>query len=326
MIILGEKFPDEKTKDGTNGDIFFIDNNKDSLLITVGDSWTWGDSFKDLSADYRSQHVYGTHLSRYLNTDWINYGDCGSSNPHILLGLEKILNLVYKDYCPYIEKELYEQLRGPSWPSYKDYLNFSINEKYLDELITYHLVDRLKITKNAIKKQYKKVYICFTLTETGRYLSKHALENFSSINDMLVYEEKTMYRNLRRLQNFNSNIELVIGRNFSVDFNDTNNSLCIEKNWNQINYEYNASNGFDNHNYTLNEIQFSGAVSGIAISTIKETTVKDRKEYIANQIESVDKLWTWLRNNPMNNNIATCHPTELSHKIWAEYLKQQFKV
>ena len=59
-------------------------SNKDILLITVGDSWTWGDSLFDIdisTPNYdnpnRVKHIYGAKLAELLNADFVNVGECG---------------------------------------------------------------------------------------------------------------------------------------------------------------------------------------------------------------------------------------------------------
>lgn len=55
-------------------------NNKDTLVVTIGDSWTWGDSLEK-----RLDEVYGKLLSTHYDADWVNIGGCGYSNSWILL-------------------------------------------------------------------------------------------------------------------------------------------------------------------------------------------------------------------------------------------------
>lgn len=55
-------------------------SNNDTLVVTIGDSWTWGDSLED-----RLNEVYGKLLSAHYDADWINIGGCGYSNSWILL-------------------------------------------------------------------------------------------------------------------------------------------------------------------------------------------------------------------------------------------------
>lgn len=55
-------------------------NNRDTLVVTVGDSWTWGDSLEK-----RLDEAYGKLLSRHYDADWINIGGRGYSNSWVLL-------------------------------------------------------------------------------------------------------------------------------------------------------------------------------------------------------------------------------------------------
>lgn len=70
----------------------------DTLLITVGDSWTWGDSLGKTKArdsqddpEYRLNHVYGNLIARQLNADWINIAIPGESNSWMIDRAEKLL-------------------------------------------------------------------------------------------------------------------------------------------------------------------------------------------------------------------------------------------
>ena len=59
-------------------------NDRDTLLITMGDSWTWGAS---LDPALKYKQIYGAHLKQQLNCDWINIGCQGWSNSFILENL-----------------------------------------------------------------------------------------------------------------------------------------------------------------------------------------------------------------------------------------------
>jgi len=54
----------------------WLKRGKPSLLITIGESWTWGDSL----GDQRLEKVYGRQLADRLDTDWLNIARCGESN------------------------------------------------------------------------------------------------------------------------------------------------------------------------------------------------------------------------------------------------------
>jgi hypothetical protein len=67
------------------------------LLITIGESWTWGDS---LDPQTRLQSIYGKHLSEMLQLDWLNIARKGASNFWIFY---QISELIRYDKIPYDE-------------------------------------------------------------------------------------------------------------------------------------------------------------------------------------------------------------------------------
>lgn len=309
---------------------FFVNHDKNNLLITVGDSWTWGDSLGDLSVNYRSKHLYGRYLSEKLESNWINWGWCGCGNNTILSALDIILHYVLDNYGFNLDRCIYEAFAGADWPNYDTFYSAVKNYPEISNEIEnfvrtgwHHLGIDVENLPKLITKKYQNVYIVITLTETGRDRYDSAKDQFTNVKDCLIDDETHLYQKLIKLKERYKNINLVVARNFSSDFKEVSNSISIEKNWIQVNFEENQRRGFDNFGYTFEDINKSGAVSGIAFEKIQtKLNYQDRKQYIIEQVESVDKVWHWLRNNPLNYNIATCHPTEESHKLWAEYLIQ----
>jgi len=71
--------------------------NKKKLLITIGESWTWGDS---LDPALRLKQVWGSKLSEKLDRDWLNIARKGASNYWIfyqLVELARYGTLPYED-------------------------------------------------------------------------------------------------------------------------------------------------------------------------------------------------------------------------------------
>lgn len=73
--------------------------DSDQLIITVGDSWTYGDSLGNTrvrngvdDTDYRLDHVYGNLLTEQLNADWMNLALPGGSNYCMLNWLGQLLD------------------------------------------------------------------------------------------------------------------------------------------------------------------------------------------------------------------------------------------
>ena len=79
--------------------------NKPSLLIVAGDSWTWGDCLLGIDpeagmADHpdRNKINYGGLLSAKLDADYINLSQCGSSNLTIIEALTALISQCKNDY------------------------------------------------------------------------------------------------------------------------------------------------------------------------------------------------------------------------------------
>ena len=60
----------------------FVDRNSDTLVVTVGDSWTWGCDLTpyDYDNNYRIQNVYGNQVAEKINSDWLNLSLPASGN------------------------------------------------------------------------------------------------------------------------------------------------------------------------------------------------------------------------------------------------------
>ena len=86
--------------------IYFEDvSDKDTLLITLGDSWTWGDSIYGIKqlgpiVDHpdRTKSIYGALLSKELQSDFVNCARCGGSNFFMYSMLSQILEYNHARY------------------------------------------------------------------------------------------------------------------------------------------------------------------------------------------------------------------------------------
>lgn len=77
----------------------YMDRGSQELIVTVGDSWTYGDSLGTTQvrngiddSNYRLAHVYGNLLTEQLGTDWINLALPGASNYCMLNWLGQLLD------------------------------------------------------------------------------------------------------------------------------------------------------------------------------------------------------------------------------------------
>lgn len=74
----------------------FADRASDTLIVTVGDSWTWGSDLAESNSDdaYRVQHLYGNLITQELNTDWLNLGLSATSNWWLTGMVEELAQLI----------------------------------------------------------------------------------------------------------------------------------------------------------------------------------------------------------------------------------------
>lgn len=63
---------------------YFKDYNKNTLVVTFGDSWTWGSDLTPQPNDeYRCANVYGHQLAQKLDADFLNLAVPGAGNQYI---------------------------------------------------------------------------------------------------------------------------------------------------------------------------------------------------------------------------------------------------
>lgn len=57
----------------------FVNNKSDKLVVTIGDSWTWGRNLTE-NEEERVSLIYGRLVSDAIKADWLNLGQIGSGN------------------------------------------------------------------------------------------------------------------------------------------------------------------------------------------------------------------------------------------------------
>ena len=119
----------------------YKNNQSDTLVITAGDSWTWGDS---LDPDLRLTQVYGNLIASHFQADWINIGCCGWSNSWVLLHPKYIIDqlknsLQYKKI--YVILTLTENARDIQTPVShpydfrKNYYTLGVTDKFYQSVL-----------------------------------------------------------------------------------------------------------------------------------------------------------------------------------------------
>lgn len=124
-------------------------NAKENLVITVGDSWTWGDHLGLIDWDQvyddpvRLQKIYGKQLAARLDADWVLLANPGCSNYWMLEKLKffgKRIHELKKQYNNiYVVVTLTEDLRECSyqqeWQYVADYYSILTNSVNLADFL-----------------------------------------------------------------------------------------------------------------------------------------------------------------------------------------------
>jgi len=171
--------------------------DKDYLLITIGDSWTWGDSLGKIDIgnnvwddyEHRVTHTYGYQLSNLLDTDWVNIGICGGCNLFIL-------------------KEAQEFIKGIQKKKYKKITVIITLTELGRELLNDYRYDN-------------------SVTEL-----RNTISDCKNLDELLVKYEAYIFNYIKN--NFES---FIIGRNFTHSYNENKSILgdnLLSKTWTEI--------------------------------------------------------------------------------------------
>jgi hypothetical protein len=139
----------------------FVDRNSKKLVITSGDSWSWGaDLTPDDNEDYRLEHAYGNIIAKQLNADWLNLSQSGSNNFFIADRIEELEKIISSlDYtkiyliCTFTE---IGRSFNSHYDSYIDYIswfkNNIVNESDFDKFLYFLNAECLTRIQKVVKK------------------------------------------------------------------------------------------------------------------------------------------------------------------------------
>jgi len=74
----------------------FVSRSSNILLVTVGDSWTWGSDISENNSDdeYRLKSVWGNQLSGMMVSDWLNLALSAQGNQWMADRITELSNIV----------------------------------------------------------------------------------------------------------------------------------------------------------------------------------------------------------------------------------------
>jgi hypothetical protein len=173
--------------------------------------------------------------------------------------------------------------------------------------------------------KYKKIYVVITLTENCRESSSDKIwtpgEGSRSTLDVFLKEyERLMFTSIyQNLIYTYSDVNFLIGRNFTYSWEENKKILGkthLKKSWVDCLAEY------QNLNTYPTQVKMVSAMAYVPLDKLLINLNLFNKfkfefmKYYADAELAVD----WLLSSDLNYKKATKHPTELGHKIWADYL------
>ena len=296
------------------------DRHSNCLLITVGDSWTWGDSLGNTQAcsghddrQYRLSHVYGTLVAQALGIDHINIGLPGLSNFDMWQRFTRVYHGLQKDYDKiyviftlteigrdhgggFLQQELnWNAIRGPSWPEWIDIVHgrFDLND--------------LRFCRQELQETGDDVLAHLDLFLLCR--SNHTVDQLLESTDSYV-------------------VNLIMKTLDSIDvcwalghaFTSPTDSIRMppHKNigrWTDII----ATQG------SLEPYPKVFMLSQAGIKPLMDLAdhlcIEDRKSQWMPYLTQSTQALNWLDRSPYNSKVATRHPLEQAHKWWADHIK-----
>lgn len=264
-------------------------NNKDTLLITVGDSWTWGDHLGNINwttifdDPVRLKTVYGKKLSEKLNSDWILLAKPGCSNYWML------------EKC----KLFFYQIR-------------ELKQKYKRIIITVTLTEDFREFEYVKEFSYTQVH--YSMIDSSRdlfdFLQK--AERFLITQFINVFEELGVeYRITRAFTDlWPQNIEQF-------------KPVVLDKTWCDV---FQTQVEFPNYQKVvpfIGQMAINGITKLIDYSKDNKETLKNNFVEIEQKITArynfFDASWYNIKG-------SSWHPNAMGHEIFAEYLFQKIKL
>jgi len=301
--------------------------NQDTLLITAGDSWTWGDSLggtnlKYDNFEYRTNHIYGHLLAKKLSSDFINIGMPGFDNVNIVLNLNKVLSNLTKSYKQidvvitltetgreftntFLNfQDLYTNiLAGPNWPTFEEIINNTYNSNDLEFAI--NDLSTQKIDFLHYLQLYLKTRLATSVVEVIEIVEKYTLDMISTLAKQFTA------------------LNFYVARNFTsfVDVTSVSNDIIlIDQRWVDVIADRGKLTAYPDSLYLMSDI----AITPV-IKFIEHLDIQNSKLQLLNLVEQSLLGIDWLSNSPFNSQIATRHPLEQGHQWWCEHLYNEMR-
>jgi hypothetical protein len=254
--------------------------SKDTLLVTIGDSWTFGGSLLHLIPDstvdeklaFTRQHCYGNVLSKKLDAAWINVALPGLSN---------------------------------EWMADQ----FDILKALLPTLTYKKVIVVITLTElcRELRKDKRDTY--FHVTDFSK---------FNSVKDLL--RDNSKYISDKILRNLPENVELVIGRTYVDScYPDELSKFMIDLDWSSqlLIADNKTPLGHDTSYMLLWSISAINGLSDQLSSIMREEFIHEMNNIMQLSEERIASLHSCSLNIHL---AGYQHPTPEGHIIWANHV------
>ena len=260
----------------------YVDRSSDTLLITIGDSWTWGAGIDNANNDaisiteqddnFRRNHLYGNLISKDKGWNWLNLG-------FYAMGNQWIANKVF-------------ELRG--------------------------LVPHLEFKKIIVMCVLTGTARWFHTWQDGHmdyksHFSKNAMTEEQHYENFFIDINRKIIGQITHLTNSADNIQLLVGTN-AVDhcgFDALREEQIIPLPW----YRLLTDTKLNGISVDMDSIKYLPSIENYLSSDQKFTFQK----WMMGKIDQAEKQ-TAIIKNMQHVSPDGCHPTFNGHRKWAEYI------
>lgn len=273
----------------------FKDQNSKTLLVTIGDSWSWGSDLSTHNDFYdfddkdwiitnggikninqnRLEHSYGNLLSNCINSDWLNLSCPGAGN--------------------------------------------------------FHIADRVsELSKLIPKLDYDKIIVVCVFTEVCRHFNSaddttidhHMLfQNFTSIENFLSDLNKFAVDQIVSVLADFTHVQLLVGTNFvdKIGFDRLSGQQLLSTPWYQL-----LGIGRSSAIFLAGDLSWPNFVRSIEDNTIPAGLHQLFKQFIVD-CQDYEKTIEREYEQSLYFDGKLHHPNKQGHKLWADYLFERIQ-
>lgn len=261
--------------------------NRSTLLVMVGDSWTWGDHLgnidwkKSINDPIRYEQIAGRKLAHKLDADLVNLARPGCSNYWML---EKL-----QDIEPWLQiaKNHYKRI-----------------------IIIVNLTEDLREAQYTRRIKIDDIYDKF-------------FNDSKTLKDFLCQVEKNLFLNLEAYFDDLPFIESHIARVFTDVWPGNASKLLLEMSWCDVIQQYVQFPLYQKPVPFIGQMSIDPLTKKYIDKISDPEKINSYKTEFVEIMENVGYRWNFLGASDYNLKGSTYHPNDLGHTVWAEYLYAQ---